>query len=160
MTLPGMLVSLVVGCIALAGFVLVERAVRHQAAVEHTRQTLRQLNRALALHARNHGHAPTGDAHDALRALQHASADHATLDALPLQRHTDRWRVTDGFGRPMRYRPPDQTPADHGAFVSAGPDGRFGDPYASQSHAQRAAADNILGHDLAPANTQPEPDTL
>ena len=149
MSLPATLLGMVAAGAVMAGLVMIDRAVRTDAAIAQTQRTLRQLNHALMHYTQQHETFPAGSSYQAIAALRRHPDTAALLDVLPMQQHSnDRWHITDGFGRPLHYRPANQTRHRRAEFVSAGVDGRFGDALAHAPVLRRESTDNIHGSDL------------
>ncbi len=149
MTLPAVLLTAVATLGMLGGVVVVDQSVRTKEATHQTQRTLHQLNVALALYRDHHEDAPAGNASEVIRTLKTDRQCAALLHSLPLQRSDKTgWQIRDGFGRAMRYRTSAETSLGRAEFVSAGPDGQFGDPAGEEREQVRAAADNIRGSDL------------
>ena len=167
LTFPAALLA-VAGCaIVLGGLIVTDRSVRETTAQQHTRQTLHTLHRALNEYAKHHhGRAPAGPAAHAITTLRsdphtaplmrdllesqspRLSRPSSSASAAAQPAAADANTLTDGFGTPLHYRPADTHRHRRAAFVSAGPDRRFGDPLADDPADQRAAADNLFSQDM------------
>lgn len=171
MTLTEMVLALVLIAGVLGGLQMLSASLRADSADEQTRRTLRTLRAAAILH---HHLAQRGEANAASVAALRTGPTDAALAALLAHPRTaailapvetaftrtadGRLIARDGYGRAIRYLPPPPSrpdqPADAyhdtpGDFVSCGPDGRFGDPPASDPAGYTpGTADNLYGSDL------------
>ena len=150
MGLAELLLCVAVVAMVLGGLVLISQSLRDEACEKQTRQTLRRLRAALhEYHLRHRGWPPGPTTDQAIRSLL---ADPATARMVgPLSLSTDdqgKARICDGYGQPVRYVIRSQGDANDADFVSAGPDGRFGDLASPQPSLRTEAADNLYGADL------------
>ncbi len=150
MALVEMLLAASVIGIVLGGLILASQSLRTETCEQQTRSTLRHLRAALRQYHQRHGAWPSGPTiTTAVKALR---ADPA---AAPLLAHITvrtgpggQIDVHDGYGRPIRYVVEPRGGKIQADFVSAGPDGRFGDPASTHSHVRSDAVDNLYGSEL------------
>ena len=149
MSVVDWLLSVTVIGIALGGAVVVSDWFRAQTSWRQTRTTLRQLRQALVNYEKALGAWPPAPTPAALEAML-AQPDAA--EALRVVSHkrdpAGGLAVVDGYGRPIRYVVQSQDGRSEADFVSAGPDGQLGDPFAEQAALRRAAADDVFGAEV------------
>ena len=150
MTFVELLLSVAVCAVMLGGVTLVSESLRHDQSDQETRATLRSLRKALNNYYSQHQYCPAGEtASTVLKALLADKETAAVVCELRLS--TDAagvMHVQDGYGRSMRYIIRDRGAAAQADFVSAGPDGRFGDLSSPDPDLQQASLDDLYGADL------------
>lgn len=150
MSLVEMLLSLATISLVLGGAVLVSESLRAGTADHQTRETLMALRVALTAYHDHHGRWPRGSTES--EAIRELATDPSTLSLIQsLRVNTDprgRTRVFDGYGKPIRYIVRAEGDASYADFVSAGPDGKFGDLASDSPQVRNDAVDNIYGSDL------------
>ncbi len=147
MTLVELLLSSVLAVAVLGALSLVSASLRNDTAEQRTRATLRVLREAMLQYHETHGTWPQGSTHAVLEQLLSNRATLEMVEAVSLTRTAEGLTVLDGFGRPMRYVVSATSTTGEGDFVSAGADGRFGDPHAEDARQRSAAMDNLYGAD-------------
>jgi prepilin-type N-terminal cleavage/methylation domain-containing protein len=143
-----LLTTAVIGSL-FAGLIVVSNSLRADNAQHQTKRTLALLRRALLSYHAEHQGWPASPTTEALRDLRRHPPAGALLVAVGL--HTDNrgiLSVHDGYGRPVRYLEPAPPRMPLADFVSAGPDGRFGDLSSKLPEQRQAAMDDLFGHDV------------
>jgi hypothetical protein len=152
MTFLEMLLSLSVVAGVLGGMVVASDGVRARHAERQTLGTLRTLRVALLQYRAEHGVFPAGPTSACLGSLLAMPGAGGVLRGLPMGRAEDGGpAVLDGYGRAIEYIPPGEGQVQQPDFVSAGPDGRFGDLHAGRGRGSPAAVDNLYGSDTEAA---------
>jgi hypothetical protein len=148
MTLVELLLCCVVLTAGLSALVATANAVRTTFADEQTRDTLRRLRLALNQYHSDTGQWPGGDTDTALlNLMQHTGAARLLKD-VPINTDGQRYaRVLDGYGEVIRFKAAASDLFGRPDFVSAGPDGFFGDPASPDTDIAAMASDNIYGSD-------------
>lgn len=152
MALTELLVTGVVIAAALGALAVVSESLRADTARDRTHDTLTLIASAMSAYHAEYGPAALPPSTpDALAALFYDPATAEDLADLSLERDANyRPMLRDGFGQPLVYLTPAERGAATGDFVSAGPDRRFGDPFADDPATRRAAADNLYASDREP----------
>src|SRR5690606_18809275 len=127
---------------------LVSASLRNDTADARTRQTLATLRRALLHYEETHGRGLAGSTPRGIETLLADRTTVSIVQSLTLTRTDEGATVLDGFGRPVRFQPRAADGARQADFVSAGPDGRFGDPTSTNPDERSAAMDNLYGSDM------------
>jgi len=144
------IVELLLVVIVISGFLgmltLVTNSVRAQSADQQTRQTLSVLRSALVHYHESYGSWPPGHTGTALSALIDQPRDDSPIFSLSvIVEDKGFYVIRDAFGNDVKYLPPrGQKDPD---FVSAGPDGEFGNHLAQTPEDRMALADNIYGRE-------------
>lgn len=150
MTLVELLLSGVVISIVLGALVLVSQSLRTEACDQQTRSTLHHLRTALHAYHEIHQSWPPGPT--TALAVQRLLTDAGTAALVrSLDLGTDiqgQTCVRDGYGNPVRYVIQSRQDTAGADFISAGPNGRFGDLNSSNPKLRDDAADNLHGFDL------------
>ncbi|WP_432800263.1 type II secretion system protein GspG [Poriferisphaera sp. WC338] len=150
MTLPETLLSAVIIALVLASLVMVSNSLRANSELERTEYTLTILEHALMVYHKSY---ETGLPQSTSQMLLALSTDNATRNLLrniPMKHdpeNPDNLIILDGFGNPIQYIPPSQRGNVYGDFVSAGPDGQFGDIFNKNQEQKVGAIDNLHGSD-------------
>ena len=150
MTLVELLLASVAIAIIFGGLILASQSLRNDACDRKTRSTLRQLRGALqAYYDRHNSWPPEPTTHAALSDLLADTASAPFVRSLDL-RTDDRGQmcILDGYGQAVRYVIQSGHDAAGADFVSAGPNGRFGDLTSENRSHRQDAADNLYGWDL------------
>ncbi len=147
------LVELVLALVVIAGvlglMIVVTNSLRAESAEAATRQTLSLLRATLRYYHEQTQRWPAGDANSALATLIKAADAQSPINALALVANPNgTYVVRDGYGRPLAYQP-SQT-GHEPDFVSAGPDGQFGDPQSPDPDARLAVIDNLYASESDP----------
>ena len=150
MTIVELLLSVAVSAVTLGGITLISESLRTDTSDQQTRRTLRLLRLSLTHYHNRHAAWPPGPTTaDAIRAMQ---ADPETAALLRPLRLVDspqhEWIIRDGYDRPIRYAVGTDGNTVVADFVSAGPDGRFGDLASDHPERRLDAMDNLYGSDL------------
>jgi hypothetical protein len=153
MSLGETLLSLAGIAVILSLLMAVTNSVRAENADQQTRQILRSLRMALDQYHQATHTFPPSPMSVAIHYLQTLPSSQNHMRGLQLRTDSDGFSVIDdGYGRPLRYfrSTPrgDQSPD----FVSAGPDGIFGDRAATDSTHQQAVIDNVYGSEVQVPN--------
>ena len=154
MTIVELLLSVAVSAVILGGVTLISESLRTDTSDQQTRRTLRLLRRALIQYHDRHGAwAPGPTTADAVRALRADPKAAAILQPLRIPDSPEHeWIIRDGYDRPIRYAVETDGNTVVADFVSAGPNGRFGDLASNHPERRLDAMDNLYGSDLeAPA---------
>ncbi len=146
MTLTELMLCSVLAVAVMGALSLVSASLRNDTAEQQTRATLRTLREALVLYRETHGDWPRGSTHEVLEALLSERATMELIEGLTVTRTSEGLTVLDGFGRAVVYLPVSEDRSE-GDFVSAGPDGRFGDSRSTDPRQRSAAMDNLYGAD-------------
>lgn len=152
MGLVELLFSLAAVAIVLGVLVLISESLRRDTSERKTRDVLRTLRMALNAYHDRHDAWPVGPGPaQALAAL----LDDPVTEAMvrPLSLVTDDQgglAVQDGYGCPIGYVRRTDGGAERVDFVSAGPDGQFGDLGSGHPKMRSAAIDDLYGSDLEP----------
>ncbi len=145
-----LVVSMAVVGVLLGGVVLVSESLRVSTSDQQTRQTLRRLSMATDAYRRAHGDWPPCSS--TARCVGALLADPVSAPMVrSLRLSTDSQgviHVHDGYGQPIRCISGDKSQTAKPDFVSAGPDGRFGDLSSSREDQFNAAMDNLYSSDL------------
>jgi len=148
MTLIELLLCIGVLTILLGMLAATANAVRTTNADEQTRSTLRLLRMALNQYHQDTGHWPVCDTDTALLVLLDNPTTARLLQSVPVSTDGQRYaRVLDGYGEVIRFKAVGANYFGRPDFVSAGPDGTFGDPASTDADTAAAASDNIYGSD-------------
>ena len=150
MTLVELLLSVAVSAVTLGGITLISESLRTDTSDQQTRRTLRLLRRSLTHYHNRHAAWPSGPTTaDAIRSLQEDPEAAAMLRPLrPADSPQHKWIIRDGYDRPIRYAVGTDGNTVVADFVSAGPDGRFGDLASDHPKRRLDAMDNLYGSDL------------
>ena len=143
------MLSAAVVSVVLAVLVLISHTLRAEAGEMNTQQTLTRLRAALlTYHANNDPHILPVNDQAALRLLLMDPVTGTKIASLPIEHGDTKITILDGFGKPLIYIPPEETEDRLGDFVSAGLDGKFGDPFTGVAENTRAALDDIYSSDM------------
>lgn len=125
--------------------VVTSNSLRTSSAEAQTHATLRELRQALMSYQAEHKTLPSGPTERVITTLLQSASSRVFMQKLPIS-FADRNRPTvyDGYGHAIRYFGPEDKPTQGADFVSAGPDGRFGDP----SHPSPLGIDDLRGVDF------------
>lgn len=144
MGLGEMLLTLAGISIMLAVLMMVSNTIRTENAYQQTTSILRSLRLALSQYHSQTSTYPPGPSSVAIHYLQRVPESEAHLRGLRMRADREGFMtIDDGYGRPLRYIDPAEQRLRVGDFVSAGPDGLFGDPHSSDPRQQNAMLDNI-----------------
>lgn len=135
------------GCVVvgvMGVLVVISGSLRADDAHQRTQDALSTLNVALQTYHAWGGQPLPADTAAVVQILRQDPSTQPLIAGLPTA-PTDRGlMLLDGYSRPMRYRPA-ASPDSVGDFVSAGPDGDFGDADAASPAQRRATTDNLYG---------------
>ena len=150
MTLVELLLTNTFIAMILGGLILISQSLRNDACEQQTRSTLRQLRSALKAYHRQHNTWPQeSTTSEAVKTLLSDNATASIVRPLNLGRDDqNQLCVRDGYGHPVRYVVQSRHNIVHADFISAGPDGRFGDLTSQSPRLRDDAADNLYGFDL------------
>ncbi len=150
MSLTELLLSLALVYLGLGGVALVSESLRTSTADRQTRDTLRTLQACLSSYHDRHGSWPPGPtASDAIKAMLDDPVTAPLIKPLRLSADADgSLQAHDGYGCPIRYLLRPHGSAIHAQFVSAGPDGQFGDLTSEHQELRSHAMDNVYSSDL------------
>jgi len=146
MTLVEMMVAMLLAVAAMGSLSLLAASLRDDTPQRQTQTTLTTLHEAMRIYSAAHDAALPAQTHETLQTLLADERSAAIMRHLPFTRTAHGLAVLDGFGRPIRYLPPTSATRE-GDFVSAGPDGRFGDPHHTDPRQRAAAMDNLYASD-------------
>lgn len=151
MTLIETALNIAVAAALMGVLVLVAGSLRSDSAQQQTRRTLRALREALTTYPTPQDHWQGFTTAQILDMLTQNESAWTKVEPLPRITQADgAMAVIDGFGRPIRFQPGSPDDARHADFISAGPDGNFGDDN------PRAAMDNIYGLEIQSNPEQPQ----
>ena len=145
MTLVELMLSIVVTAALMGLLVLLSGTLRRDSADQRTWQLLQTLHEALQRYHAAHAAWPSGPTPEVLRMLLTDSASSDLMENMQLDRLEGPLALRDGYGRQLKYLP--TTGSREGCFVSAGPDGQFGNPDAEDAKLSGAAIDNLYSRD-------------
>ncbi len=150
MGLGEMMLTLAGIALFLGVLMTVSNTVRAENADHQTRAILRSLRMAvMQYHSMTEAY-PPGPVSVAIHYLQRLPECEVHLRGLKLRADRDGFMtIDDGFGRPLRYIDPTMQRMRIGDFVSAGPDGLFGDTQNTDDRLQHAMMDNIYSSDVS-----------
>lgn len=139
-------VAILAGIAALlTAAVATSNSLRTTSADAQTRATLRELRQALVSYQAEHKTLPPGGTEAVVGALLRDPSSRAFMQKLPISiTERDRPSVYDGYGHAIRFFGPEDKPTQGPDFVSAGPDGKFGDP----AHPSPPGIDDLRGFDF------------
>jgi len=150
MTIVELLLSMAASAVTLGGVTLISESLRTDTSDQQTRRTLRLLRISLTHYHNRHAAWPPGPTTaDAVRALLADPEAAVMLRPLRLPDSPQHeWTLRDGYDRPIRYAVGTDGNTVVADFVSAGPDGRFGDLASDHPERRLDAMDNLYGSDL------------
>jgi len=150
MTLIELLLTGTFIAMILGGLILISQSLRNDACEQQTRSTLRQLRAALQAYRLQYNTWPKeSKTSAAVKTLLTDAATASIVSVLNLGKDDqNQLCVRDGYGHAVQYVVQSRRNTTHADFISAGPDGRFGDLTSQSSRLRDDAADNLHGFDL------------
>jgi hypothetical protein len=150
MGLGEMLLTLSAIAILLGVLMMVSNTLRTENAYQQTVSILRSLRLGLTQYHSLTSTYPPGPTSVAIHYLQRLPECETHLRGLRLRADREGFMtIDDGYGRPLRYIAPADQRLRIGDFVSAGPDGLFGDHLNPDARSQNAMLDNIYSSHLS-----------